>query len=202
MKANKGGRYEREVCRALSMWWTDGARDDVFWRTSASGARATARGKRGRDTAGQHGDVAATDPSGAPLIDAFTIEIKRGYHSVTLHDLLDRPEGAKLQGWEGFVSQAMEGHERAGSYAWLLITRRDRRKALIWTPFQAVVELRGLGAFPRGLPTPRVRTMVRVRSCHKELRTADVFGLLLADWFAAVSPGDIRRLIGSNNGPG
>jgi len=43
MEMAKGGEFERDISRFLSRWWTYGERDDVFWRTSASGARATTR---------------------------------------------------------------------------------------------------------------------------------------------------------------
>ena len=64
----KGSQFERTVCKDLSLWWTKGKRDDVFWRTSGSGARAKTRSKTGEKTFGQYGDVQATDPIGQPLI--------------------------------------------------------------------------------------------------------------------------------------
>src|SRR5215216_6431446 len=39
--AGKGPQWEREVCRALSLWVTNGERVDVFWRSAMSGGRAT-----------------------------------------------------------------------------------------------------------------------------------------------------------------
>ena len=53
----KGPSFEREVCEKLSLWWTDGKRDDVFMRTSGSGGKATARRKKGKDTPFQGGDI-------------------------------------------------------------------------------------------------------------------------------------------------
>lgn len=44
----KGSVFEREICKALGRWWTDGERDDIFWRTAGSGARATCRLERGK----------------------------------------------------------------------------------------------------------------------------------------------------------
>jgi len=41
----KGSSFEREICTILSKWWTNNERDDVFWRTAGSGARATTRSK-------------------------------------------------------------------------------------------------------------------------------------------------------------
>jgi hypothetical protein len=75
----KGGSAEREISVLLSLWWTNGERDDVFYRTNASGARFTNRKKSGKDTAGQGGDICAQDPIGKPLEDAWSIECKSGY---------------------------------------------------------------------------------------------------------------------------
>jgi hypothetical protein len=193
--SGKGSAYERDMCRRLSRWWTDGARDDIFWRSSGSGARAKVRGRGGRDTAGQHGDVAATDPIGAPLIDIFTIELKRGYSEYTFQDLVDREIKAGVQEWERFIMQTIESHDQAGSLAWLMITRRDRRRALAWMPTFMLKELRGVGAFPGGYPAPLVRMKVTVRDSGKRLHRVDVCGMSLDDWLAEIKPEHVRRLV-------
>lgn len=130
-RASKGSAFEREICGQLSLWWTEGKRDDVFWRAAQSGGRAKFRGRKGKDTHGQHGDILAVDPIGEPLIDLFTIELKRGYNTKTMFDLLDRPATAAYQKWEEWINQVSESMFQAGSYSFLLITKRDRRSALI-----------------------------------------------------------------------
>lgn len=75
----KGSSFEREICVLLSKWWTKGQRDDIFYRSNASGARFTQRKKVGKDTAYQSGDVTFTDPSGELLIKEWNIEAKTGY---------------------------------------------------------------------------------------------------------------------------
>lgn len=161
--SSKGSSYEREMCKRFSLWWTKGERDDIFWRSSGSGARAKVRGRAGRDTAGQHGDMAATDPVGKPFIDAFTVEMKRGYSDHTFQDLLDMNPGAGVQVFEGFIQQTIESHHQAGSQSWLLITRRDRRAALVWMPTHTFHIFRGYQAF-YPMPVPFVRTLVTGRS--------------------------------------
>jgi hypothetical protein len=76
---SKGGSFENEVASKLSLWFTNGARDDVFGRSDASGGRFTARKKRGKDTANQGGDITFTDVIGEPLIKIWSIEVKTGY---------------------------------------------------------------------------------------------------------------------------
>lgn len=137
----KGSSFERRICGELSLWWTDGKRDDVFWRASQSGGRAKQRGRRGRDTHGQHGDIQAVDPIGEVLIDLFTVELKRGYLATTPYDVLDRTPGAALQQWERWVGQVYESHQQAGSYSWWLITQRDRRQPILFMPTIVLYEI-------------------------------------------------------------
>jgi hypothetical protein len=85
---SKGGNFERETAVALSLWWSKGERDDIFWRSQNSGGRSTMRGKRGKSTEGQYGDIAATDPSGKPLLAHWCIECKTGYASSKKSEIL------------------------------------------------------------------------------------------------------------------
>ncbi len=134
----KGSNFEREICKLLSLWWTNGKRDDVFWRTSGSGARATTRSKKKQKTFGQYGDVQATDPIGQPLIDLCTIEIKRGYSKSTFADLIEESTiaNAKPCMYEKFIKQAKRDCKKADTPWWLLIVKRDRRKTIIIYPPQ------------------------------------------------------------------
>jgi hypothetical protein len=77
----KGSNFERECARALSLWWSEGLRDDLAWRTSGSGATHTTRAKKGKQTAGQAGDLCATDAEMIPFFDFFLVECKSGYRS-------------------------------------------------------------------------------------------------------------------------
>jgi hypothetical protein len=80
----KGARQEREVCRELSLWATNGERTDVFWRSSQSGGRATTHLKVGRKLLTQAGDVSAIDPIGVMLLRLVIIEIKH-YRDLQIH---------------------------------------------------------------------------------------------------------------------
>lgn len=192
--SGKGSGYEREVCKRLSQWWTGSKRDDVFWRSSGSGGRAKARGRAGRATMGQHGDIAATDPIGAPLIDLLTIEIKRGYSQHTFQDLIDRPVGGAVQECEKWLVQATESADQAGSFAWLLITRRDRREALVWMPGYLLDELKKAGAFPEGPPVPLTRLRVGIRPTATPYEVVGMVGMTLNDFLAEVTPDHIKEV--------
>ena len=71
----KGSSFERKICKELSLWITDGERDDLFWRSSNSGGRATIVAVDGtRHT--QSGDISAIHPLGHAFTETFVVECK------------------------------------------------------------------------------------------------------------------------------
>jgi len=72
---SKGATFEREVCSKLSLWVSKGERDDLFWRSSMSGGRATVRFQKGKDTV-TAGDITAIHEMGSSLTDNYIIECK------------------------------------------------------------------------------------------------------------------------------
>lgn len=127
----KGSSYERDIAKRLSLWWTRDLpepRDDIFWRTSGSGARATSRSKIKKKTAYEYGDITFTDPIGKPFIDCFLIECKCGYSDeIDILDLFHREENSTLFYW---WRKALGEAEDAGRKNCLLITARNRKPEL------------------------------------------------------------------------
>ena len=142
--AGKGSQFEREICKTLSRWWTqdiENPRDDVFWRTSQSGGRATERMKKGKTTAYSYGDVTMVDPIGQPFIDSCLLELKRGYSKdISVLDFVDRGKGKPLllKWWD----KATKEKHKAGRKYVLIILRRNARMpcVLISTAFLTDVE--------------------------------------------------------------
>jgi len=130
----KGSNYERTICKTLSNWWTKDRDDGIFWRTSNSGGRATVRGRKGKKTTGQAGDICAIDPVGKPFVDRITLEVKRGYPAASLHALLDKPAKAKPQIYETWIAQAKASQKEAGTPFWGIIHQRDRRETIMTIP--------------------------------------------------------------------
>jgi len=100
----KGDNFERECCRYLSLWWSDGEKDDIFWRNRR---RITSRTKAAER---QMGDIAAVHPEGIPLTELFNIEIKTGYaktkhgkkFKISNWDILDLIDSTKPKGRKVF----------------------------------------------------------------------------------------------------
>lgn len=121
--SHKGSKFEREVCRDLSLWFSGGEDPDIFWRSQASGARATKRGDKTLSHAA--GDISASKPIGNYLTRAFFIECKH-YKDLQLANFLCG-RGSKLNSfWQVACDQASCYNLRP-----LLIARQNRFPTLI-----------------------------------------------------------------------
>lgn len=194
----KGGEFEREICYELSKWWSGkDDEDDIFWRSSQSGGRATTRGRKGKRTSGHCGDIAATHPSGNLFIEVLTVEMKRGYNSATLADLMDKPPHPTAQQiYEKWYQQATEAMARAKSYSWMIIHRRDKRKHTVTMPWGLVEELRSVGSFKSPMPFLAVSAAMRLKNedgtCREIL--AKLACVTWKYWLASVTPAHIKQI--------
>lgn len=141
----KGSEFERQLCKKLSMWWSNGTRDDLYWRSSMSGGRATIRGRQHKSTAGHYGDITSTDTVGRELTQLFVLEAKRGYQECSVGDLLDAGPRNKPMIEEWF-QQAIHERELAQVPGWLLITRRNNRETVVFMPWDMFQLLCSYGA--------------------------------------------------------
>lgn len=203
--ANKGSPFEREICKKLSLWWTNGEDDDVFWRSEGSGGRAKRRGRAGKDTYGAHGDLRVTNPIGTPLIQLLCIECKRGYSKSGLQDVID---GCKLPGqstFDDWFQQTRESWKQSGSYSWAILHRRDKREALISIPSKLYKDFIDAGCFEE-LPIPRMTLVTRFKlkiekMKGKKKRTVTklikctVETMRLDDFLECVTPKIIKKLV-------
>lgn len=131
-KGQKGQENEREICRIFSKWWTSGlgqlTRDDIFWRTPGSGARATVRAAAGKDPRQGFGDMLAQDPSGQLLIDACFFEFKKGYPELSFLDCIASKQREPLL--VHFLRKLEKEAEEAGKWP-VLIFQRPRQHRII-----------------------------------------------------------------------
>jgi len=187
----KGSEFERQICKKLSLWWTDGERDDIFWRTAGSGAMAKTRKKTGGAAFGQYGDIQAIDPIGQPLIDVCTMELKKGYNRSTSHDILDASVTAKQQEFHRFIEQAKTDSKNAKSLYWMLISKRDRREAIVTIPLAFVIKLFGKTEFLSKIKPPH-------SSIYISNRKDRIFMYQLDAFLKALSPYDIKGILNAS----
>jgi len=129
--SNKGSGFERKICKQFSLWISKGVRDDIFWRTAGSGARATNRRRRGKATCNSEGDMGCLDAEFSWLTDSVLVECKRGYNSWRIDDLLlpKIPKGSVWRIWERLVEDARRSNKLP-----LLVLKQDRRPILFFFP--------------------------------------------------------------------
>lgn len=102
----KGSSFEREICRKLSMWLSNGVHEDVLWRSAMSGGRSTVSAKKGKRLAAQAGDISCIHPCGQPFISQFLVECKN-YRDLQLEGMLTG-KGALVNFWNETKKQAKQ----------------------------------------------------------------------------------------------
>lgn len=186
----KGSAFERSICKQLSLWWTqdnDPPSDDVYWRSSQSGGRATIRARKGKTTAGSYGDIVALDPIGEPLLKLFTLELKRGRSHGDPGDLLDCSADLNCHKWMQTMRQARDAHDAASSYTWMVIAQRDRRKCCVFFPAFLLKEGEPLGKLMKKLIRPPI---FRYR-----IEEFDFVGMTLEKFLESTHPDMLRAFV-------
>lgn len=190
-KTSKGSSFEREIAKMLSLWWTRDLpepRDDIFWRTANSGGRATVRGRKGKGTANSYGDLLAVDPLGQPFIQAFTVELKRGYNRSSLADLLDRKVKGALTQYEKWLVKLIQTAATAGSRSWMLLARRDQRQTCVYLPASAWEFLENGSAINLTSPFFSAEVYFPLGGSHQ------LCALPLTEFLQRIRPEDVKRL--------
>lgn len=186
---DKGIAFERKICVELSKWWSQGITgkidDSIFWRSNASGARATVRAKKGKKTAGQYGDITAIDPVGEPFLAMSPVECKRGYPKVSVHDMLDQQKGRKqVPEFEQWIQQAQQAaKDSPTAVGWLLITSRYQKQTLVWMPKKFRDSLVYYGA---GLE--EARPVFEITGEHGRIIRRTIIGMPLSEFLYRALP--------------
>lgn len=99
----KGGEFERSICRRLSRWITGNEHPELFWRSATSGAKAVSDSKAGRK-AHMGGDIMAVLPEGQWFTSRFSVECKDradfGRIDLLLHP---SPNIGKIEFWHWWL---------------------------------------------------------------------------------------------------
>ena len=193
--SSKGFGYERELCRLWSLYWTGGANDAVFWRTSASGSRATNRALAGVGlTKYQYGDMTFIEPIGQPLLEDWCFEFKR-YSSINVFSVLYdmAPEKALLSHWAKAVREADDSGRRP-----ILVTKVDRGADIMWVSRDGYDALQGEfkpSAILAFMVPDGKKVTIRRKRKNRPAETytltgvcCHVIGFLLGEFFEKVPP--------------
>ena len=178
----KGQEFERQICKQFSLWISEGKRDDVFWRTSGSGARSTSRMKKQISTENSAGDIGYIDSIGKPFIDKFLVEIKRGYSSEI--ELLGSIDGKKEPLLLKWFNKAEEERKNAGRDFTLLITKRNHKSSCIWFNKATIIFFEDYCGIMKSY-----KYKYKYGSIYYPKDGIELYTMLLGDWFSWVSPG-------------
>lgn len=191
--SEKGFGFERKLAVIFSKWWTEGERDDIFWRTEGSGSRATSRAKRGKKTRYQYGDMTFTDPIGQPLIEAFNFEFKnyKTYDLLSVFAQTD-PNKSWLVMWtETLVDAKLSSREP------ILITKKNQHKMIMWVAKDLFLELYSWGfrPYPRVYIDLKAQTVRMKKGKSVDIHSHCVYGFLFDDFLEIMDPRTMEELI-------
>jgi len=136
---SKGNGFEREISKKLSLWWSDGDDDALFWRTQNSGGRYTVRKKVGLQTDGQAGDIASTSPLSKPFTDAFVVELK-AYKDINLWSIFTDAKGTLVDWWKKLRPEAVNDGKIP-----LLIVKENFKPILLFTNYEFLLAANSIG---------------------------------------------------------
>lgn len=145
----KGSNFEREICKKLSLWVSEGKRDDLYWRSAMSGGRATVRSKVGKTTINQLGDITAVDPLGFPLTDKFVLECK-SYKSLSWESFV-YGKGFIWETWE-IVKKISYANSRRP----FLILKQNKKDVVVAFDYNTIGRLKDYLATYPFLETPYI----------------------------------------------
>lgn len=162
----KGSAFERNVCRDLSLWVSLGQRDDVFWRSSMSGGRATIGLRTGNVRTAQAGDVSAIHALGERLLDHVVVECK-SYADLNLFAGIANDTGRMHRFWVDLRLHAAKFGKRP-----MLVARQNGMPTVCLLEPEPADRLFGLGAECASAVLPRWGCYVVLFECF--LREAAV----------------------------
>lgn len=121
----KGASFERDICKALSLWLSDGVNEDHLWRSAMSGGRSTVAAAKGKRLADQAGDISAITPLGHRLTSKFMIELKfyRDLGFTTLY----KQKGNLAKFWLTARAEAKRYDKLP-----MLIAKQNQQDILVW----------------------------------------------------------------------
>ena len=116
---SKGGLFERDVSKALTVWLTGKEKPYSYWRMPSSGGLATIH----EECRGLSGDIKSLTSQAEFLTEAFSIECKTGYPRTSFWQLFKRIKGFDLR---EFWRQAVDDSENAGKKPMLVYRKRGK----------------------------------------------------------------------------
>jgi hypothetical protein len=118
----KGGDFERDTAKFLTVWLTGKKKPYKYWRMDASGGLATIH----EENVNLAGDIKALDKDGQFLLDTFVIECKTGYPKTSFWQHWSSVKFQIKEFWQKLVTVETPPNKHP-----MLIYRKKGRKRLV-----------------------------------------------------------------------
>lgn len=123
----KGSENERKIAKKLSLWFSEGANPNIFWRSQSSGGRSTQLSKTDTPFNLSFGDIGLSSGEGEALLRVVTIEAKHGYPGLSIMGILDKKgKSLFLSFWHKLLLDCHEAVKAGWGKEPLLIVQRNR----------------------------------------------------------------------------
>lgn len=119
----------------LSLWLSSGQRDDLLWRTSMSGGRATIRFRKGLSTVSHDGDLSSIDPLSAAFTRRFHLECKF-YKDLQIASAFLKEKGCLYQFWGDLRALCRQRKKQP-----MLIAKENKAPAFVMVTNQGANDL-------------------------------------------------------------
>lgn len=120
----KGASFERDICKKLSLWLSNGQRQDLLWRSAMSGGRSTVALKAGSKLGAQAGDISSIDKLSHTFIETFMCECK-AYRTLNFEGLI-KGKGHLIDFWKIASKEAIKYYKQP-----LLIGKQNNHPTIV-----------------------------------------------------------------------
>ena len=148
----KGSAWERDVCKALSLWLTKGQRPDILTRNVLSGGRFTNALRKDSNEKGMPGDVMAAHPLAFKF--NFLVECKH-LNSLSLEAyLFDHDDRSPLA---HIINQARQHAAKAETpLHFMIVAKQNQKPPLVFVDNLILEFMQDAHKNRRGIPSYRL----------------------------------------------
>jgi len=173
----KGGDFERDISKDLTVWLTGKKKPYKFWRMPGSGGLATIH----EECVDLSGDIRSLDEDGRFLTDIFSIECKNGYPSTSFWQHF---KNIKTFHIKSFWIQCCNDAEKSGKHP-MLIYRKKGKNPIV-----------GIDLVTFSMISYRVISILKLSSIilNWNDNTSSIVFFDYKDFFEMVKPDDIKEI--------
>lgn len=175
----KGGNFERDIAKDLTVWLTGKEKPYMYWRMPGSGGLATIH----EECFDLSGDIRSIHPDAEFLTDHFSIECKTGYPKTDFWQHFKHLKHFAIKDfWSQCVHDAYQGRKKP-----MLIYRKKGRQIIIGLCGTSVFRLENLSDNLKTL------AFISMRFDFEELPKVTFYDF--KEFLKAVTPEDMKCLL-------